>query len=176
MPALIHQLTGAPGQLAASSVACGARDAACASWDARQVTCPTCARACTCGPGTTPCPACRALDQVQGRLWNRQHGARQTTPPTGFTTEKAFQEWLRGLALAQGWTYYHTNDSRRSPSGFPDVLAVRGDRLVVAELKLPGKRPTAAQQQWLDALARVSQVTTHLWSPEDLETIREVLQ
>jgi hypothetical protein len=168
--ALIHQLTGTPGLLVASTVACGALDAAMASWDARQVTCAACQRPpCTCGPGTTPCPACRT--------WNRQHGARQTTPPTGLTTtEKAFQEAVRRLALDHGWLYYHVHDARKSPSGFPDVTLVRGDRLVVAELKMPGKHPTPAQRGWLDALRQVRAVQTHLWYPADLDTIMEVIR
>ena len=154
MPSLIHHLTGAPGDLPASTVACGARDAALGTWDARQVTCPACQRQCTCGPGTTPCPACRR--------WNARHGARQTTPPGPLTTEKAFQAWLRQAAQAQGWLYYHTTDSRASPSGFPDTVCVRDTRLVFAELKMPSKVPTAAQQRWLDALGPVTTTATYL--------------
>jgi hypothetical protein len=41
---------------------------------------------------------------------------------------------------------------------------------------MPGKRPTAAQQRWLDALARVQTVTTHLWTPDDWTEIDAVLR
>jgi hypothetical protein len=47
---------------------------------------------------------------------------------------------------------------------------------VFAELKMPGKRPTMAQQAWLDALAGVTQVQSAVWNPDDLETILEVLR
>jgi hypothetical protein len=167
MPAtLIHLLTSQ--NFTHASVQCGAH-ASHASVDPARVTCPAClGRQCSCGPATTPCPVCRA--------WNRQHGARQTTPPTGITAEKALQEAVRRLALDTGWMYYHVRDSRKSPAGYPDVTLVRGDRLLFAELKRPGKRPTEAQQQWLDALARVTQVSTFLWTPDEWGAIEEALR
>jgi hypothetical protein len=154
--AFLHRLTGPPAQLASSTVACGDRDAALALWDAT---------------GRDPaqlCPAC----------WggNGQHGARQTTPPGPITTEKAFQEAVRRLALDSSWMYYHTTDSRHSPSGYPDVTLVKGDRLLFAELKMPGKRPTMAQQAWLDALAGVTHVQACVWTPDDLEAMLGVLR
>lgn len=166
MPALIHLLTN-PGDLAASTVVCGARDAALATWDVPRVTCPQCLRPCTCGPARPVCPACRA--------WNAAHRGRPTHLPA-LKTEKAFQEAVRELATTHTWLYYHTQDARKSPAGFPDTVCVRGPQLVCAELKMPGKRPTPAQQQWLDALAQVTQVQTFLWFPADMDTILEVLR
>ena len=167
--ALIHQLTHHPGELTASAVVCGDPYAAVATWEAARVTCPGCRRPpCTCGPGTTPCPACRA--------WNRTQRARQTTPPGPLRTEKAFQEWLRQQAQAAGFLYYHPTDSRASPAGFPDTVCVRDTRLVVAELKMPGKDPTPAQQRWLTALRQVTTVETCLWYPDDMTQILAVLR
>jgi hypothetical protein len=163
----IHLLTGA-GQLHAAAVACGAADASLGSFDRARVSCPQCQRQCVCGPGTTPCPACR--------VWNARHGARQTTPPGPLKTEKAFQEAVRRLALAQDWLYYHVLDSRKSPPGYPDITLVRGERALFCELKMPGKQPTPAQQMWLDALAQVQTVSAHLWRPEDWLQIEERLR
>lgn len=178
-PVRMHRLMNPTGavDLTGWTVVCGARNAQHATWDATLVTCPACtgARApCTCGPGVPLCPACRA--------WNAAHRGRPTILDRGpgqalpaLRTEKQFQEAVRQLALQQGWLYYHTQDARKSPPGFPDLACVRGPTLLLAELKMPGKVPTAAQQAWLEALGQVTHVETHLWRPSDLESIVEKL-
>lgn len=55
-------------------------------------------------------------------------------------------------------TVFGTEHGWRSPvqgagRGFPDVLAIRGDRIIAAELKSDRGRLTDEQSQWLDALA-----------------------
>ena len=50
-------------------------------------------------------------------------------------SEAQFQKIVEGYAKVMGWLYYHTQDSRRSQPGFPDLVMLRGDRQVVAELK-----------------------------------------
>lgn len=168
MPSLIHALTGPPNDLTAATVVCGARDAARATWDQAQVTCPACQRGpCTCGPLVPVCPTCRASTAAQ-------RGSPTSRP--ALTTEKAFQEALRQLAKAEGWLYYHTTDSRKSPAGFMDVVAVRGATLLCAELKLPGTVPTLRQREWLQALGQVERVLVRLWHPDDWQEIEEVLR
>ena len=49
--------------------------------------------------------------------------------------ENVLQERVRQLLILHGWRHYHTYRSKRSPAGFPDECAVRGDRLLFAELK-----------------------------------------
>jgi hypothetical protein len=167
-PALIHRLTH-PGALTAATVACGDPRATLATWNVADVTCPACLSQCTCAPGVALCPACRT--------YNAAHGGRPTTlPPRPLTTEKAFQEAVRRLALDQGWLYYHVYNARNSPSGYPDLTVVKGERMVLSELKMPGKVPTAAQQMWLDALAQVQTVSTWVWTPADWGQIAEVLR
>lgn len=61
---------------------------------------------------------------------------------------------------------YHTHDSRRSPSGFPDWV-ITGKRTIYRELKREGKDPTGAQQDWLDALAAALDDAA-VWRPSDL--------
>lgn len=71
---------------------------------------------------------------------------------------------LRGvldLAAILGWKTLHIRPGRtshgwRTPiqgdgAGFPDILAVRGSRIVVAELKVARGTVTPAQLGWLDA-------------------------
>ena len=96
--------------------------------------------------------------------------------PRRFHREQHFQEALRRVAEGAGWLYYHTTNSRKSPEGFVDTVLVRGPQLLFAELKMPGKTPTAAQQRWLDALGSVRDVQTHLWYPADLAQALEVLR
>lgn len=105
------------------------------------------------------------------------------------------EESLLGRVMAyahmRGWRCSHdraTNARRRclacgtyrrgprNAPGLPDVLLLRRPRLVVAELKQQGKRPTPAQQRWLDEFAACG-VETYVWSTsaEDWQTILEVL-
>lgn len=60
--------------------------------------------------------------------------------------------------------------------GFPDVTAVRGPRLVVAELKVPGGTLTDGQTIWLNRMAAVPGVETYVWYPRDWDTVRATLR
>lgn len=84
-------------------------------------------------------------------------------------TEKALQEAIRQACAAWKLPYYHTHDSRHSPDGFPDTVIIAQHRLIIAELKREGNRPTAAQQRWLDAFAQVRTVETYCWCPRHLD-------
>lgn len=96
-------------------------------------------------------------------------------------SEADLREWIRTLARSTGWRLYFTHRSDRSPAGWPDVQLVRGDRLVLAELKRDlgpkggGPAPTDEQRGWLDALARVTRVDACLWRPADLDAIAATL-
>lgn len=72
-------------------------------------------------------------------------------------TEEGFQAAVIEYAQVRRWSLvYHTRDSRRSREGFPDLVLVRDERIVFAELKRDGKYPTDEQQLWLDGLDRVA--------------------
>lgn len=83
--------------------------------------------------------------------------------------ERDLQRQVIDLAELRGWRCYHTFDSRRSAPGFPDVMAVRGSRLLAVELKRESGRVTAEQQAWLDALA-LAGVEVHTWRPSDMSS------
>jgi len=85
-------------------------------------------------------------------------------------TEKQFQGQVQQLAQLCGWLCYHTWGSIHSPAGFPDLVLVRGSRLVFAELKAARGKLTAAQQQWLDAL-RQTAAEVYVWRPDDWDSI-----
>jgi hypothetical protein len=87
--------------------------------------------------------------------------------------EDDFTTQVRLLAEALGWIVYHTHDSRKSAPGFPDLVLVR-ERIVFAELKMPGKQATAEQAAWLHTLMRAG-AEVYLWVPEQWEEIGQVL-
>lgn len=67
---------------------------------------------------------------------------------------------------------YHTHDSRRSASGFPDLVIVfpRTGALIIAELKSADGAVSDDQRRWLDALRQGAQFAArevYLWRPED---------
>lgn len=91
-------------------------------------------------------------------------------------TERSFQAMVVELASIRGWLCYHTYDSRRSNPGFPDLVMVRGERLIFAELKSRLGRVTREQQLWHHALWAVPQVECYVWKPADWDYIEEVLK
>lgn len=95
-------------------------------------------------------------------------GLPQTAPI--YPTEKAFQSGVVQLAIRCGWMVYHTYDSRRCVPGFPDLILLRGNRQVVAELKIEPNKPTESQREWLAAFAATG-AETFIWYPSDWELI-----
>jgi hypothetical protein len=53
--------------------------------------------------------------------------------------------------------------------GLPDLVMVKDGKLAVWELKGPKGIVTPEQQEWLDALAKVSGVDVRVVRPADLE-------
>ena len=101
--------------------------------------------------------------------------------------EKDLREQIRTLTKIYGWRMAFTQYSLRSPKGFPDLVLVRGDRLIFAELKSQVGKTTPEQDGWLEALRAcrlgaqqyISQgveLEVYLWRPSDLERIAEVLR
>ena len=89
-------------------------------------------------------------------------------------TEKAFQATIIELATFLGWKSFHAFDSRRSAGGFPDLVLVRGGRLVFAELKKEGEQPRPDQVEWLTALERAG-VEVYVWTIADWAEIAATL-
>src|SRR5205085_6866881 len=70
--------------------------------------------------------------------------------PTDGCSEEEFQQWVTDRAKERGWKVYHTRDSRRSESGFPDLILCRGS-IIAAELKVKGRKRTKNQESWANA-------------------------
>jgi hypothetical protein len=92
-----------------------------------------------------------------------------TAPPEIYTSEAAFQAAIIKQARCWGWEdIYHTYDSRRSEPGFPDLIMLRRDRMLVWELKRSAReKPTPKQRKWLKAFQLIPSAEVRVYSPED---------
>ena len=98
--------------------------------------------------------------------------------------EKDFQRAVQDALSIFGWRWAHYRAARteqgwRTPlsgdPGLPDLISVRGERLLYAELKSARGRLGPGQGEWLAALAGAG-VETYLWRPQDWARIDEVLR
>lgn len=99
-------------------------------------------------------------------------------------TEAEWTAQVIALARLTGWRVVHFRPARtargwRTPvqgdgKGWPDLVLLRGQRLIAAELKTDTGRATAEQLAWLDAFALVG-AETYLWRPCDWEAVQQVL-
>ena len=104
---------------------------------------------------------------IQGRT---DRSGRQVAP----ISEAAWQRTVVDAARRLGWSVYHTFDSRRSASGFPDLVLVR-DRIIYVELKSAKGRQSAAQMAWAHALSAAG-AEVYLFRPDDWPEVEEVLR
>ena len=91
------------------------------------------------------------------------------------TSEKDFQKTVQKLATIKGWYWYHASMSMRDNAGFPDLVMVRRDRVVFAELKTEKGRVRKAQSAWLGALKDSGCVEVYLWRPRHIDEITSIL-
>jgi hypothetical protein len=132
----------------------------------------------------------RPRDGVRIGLKRPEHLRRPSVPrsPAGTAlrtilwekeTEAHFQGRVVMAAKVLGWKYvYHTFDSRRSPSGFPDLVMIHPKKLRLAfvELKSMHGRLTLAQKLWRTALCALSGVEYYTWKPSDWTELVEILK
>jgi len=100
-------------------------------------------------------------------------------------TEREFQRAVVELARLMGWRVHHTRPAltqrRRwltpiqGDAGFPDLVLCRPPRLILAELKRVGGKPTTEQLAWLEALQACAGVECYLWTPADWDAIVRML-
>ncbi|SRR6266496_2946438 len=88
--------------------------------------------------------------------------------------ERDFLQQVKDLAGFSGWLAYHTLDSRGSDQGFPDLVLIRGGRVVFAELKSEAGKPSQVQARWLLGLA-IAGAEVYLWRPRNWSQIEAVL-
>lgn len=100
--------------------------------------------------------------------------------------EKAWQEAVVELAETWlGWSWLHVYPGRfmkghRTPTagplgiGWPDLLLVRRERMVAAELKVGDRQATDDQKRVLSLLA-LAGCEVHVWRPSDWDALVQVL-
>lgn len=92
-------------------------------------------------------------------------------------SEAVFTSKVRTEAIAAGWLFYHTKDSRGSDRGFPDCVMVRSGRVVYAELKVGNNRPSPEQEAWLLQLSQTrGPAEVAIWYPSSWQAIKAVLR
>jgi hypothetical protein len=89
------------------------------------------------------------------------------SPLAAAMTERQLDEGIRSIADGLGLLRYHTFNSRKSPSGFPDLVLVGPRGVLFRELKRQSEKPTPAQEDWLRALREAGQ-DADVWRPADL--------
>jgi hypothetical protein len=106
------------------------------------------------------------------------------------TSEAAWQKQVENGAETLGWHIFHdaaTNRARkcrqcgaftpgpRNVKGFPDLLMLKGPRLVVAELKDEYGEVSEEQQRWLDWFRAIPGVEVYVWRPRDSDAVTRIL-
>ena len=100
----------------------------------------------------------------------RQQRQTATVPLTvGPDTEAALRARLCRVSHAHGWQHYHTHDSRKSDSGWPDDVWCRPGELLVMELKIRPRKPTQEQLVWISLLSTVPGVEARVIYPGEDE-------
>jgi hypothetical protein len=100
-------------------------------------------------------------------------------------SEADFMRQVTDLAEILGWSWAHFRPAEtargwRTPvsgplgKGFPDLVLVKGPRLIFAELKRDGGKLTPDQERVAIALGGAA--TTYVWHPVDFDMIAETLR
>lgn len=105
-------------------------------------------------------------------------------------SEAAFQAQVIAFAQLHKWRVAHFRKVRvqrkngqvywETPvaadgTGFPDLILVRGARLLVVELKVPPNKPSAEQIAWLGSFRGIAGLYVAVWTPDDWPTIEKEL-
>ena len=94
--------------------------------------------------------------------------------------EADFQITVISCAELHGWMVYHVVNARKNlrsktSVGFPDLVLVRGDRVIFAELKTEKGKVTPDQRIWFRALLDSGKVEVYLWRPSMWDQIVALL-
>lgn len=92
-------------------------------------------------------------------------------------SEAELQESVEETLDTFKWLWFHDEDPRRNNAGLPDLIAVRGGRLLMIELKRASGRVRPAQATWLGELEQTP-IEVYVWRPADWHagTIEDVLR
>lgn len=83
--------------------------------------------------------------------------------------------WFRPVRVQrEGGSVYYETPIGADGKGWLDLYMTRGERAVVAELKVGQNKVTPEQQEWI-AAHRATGVEVYVWTPQDQHEINEVL-
>lgn len=109
--------------------------------------------------------------------------ARQMASGTG-PTEAEFTRQVLELAKLHGWRTAHFRPGRTKSGwktavsgdgkGFPDLILLRREDMIVAELKVGRNKLTKEQTAWLMAFDNLCQV--YVWHPSHWREIEDILR
>jgi hypothetical protein len=102
-------------------------------------------------------------------------------------SEAAFQRVVIEYAQRRGWRVAHFRKAQNSRGvwrtpvagdgkGFPDLVLLRGERLIVAELKKDDAYPSPEQRAWLEAWRGIEGADVRVWRPRDWSEIESSLR
>lgn len=109
-----------------------------------------------------------------------------TGPLYAQISEKAFTAQVIALARHLGYLTAHfrpgmtkrgkwVTAGQGDSVGFPDIIAIRPGRAILAELKAAKGRVTPEQERWL-AVARSAKIEAYIWRPSDIDQIERILR
>lgn len=129
-------------------------------------------------PPAATAPAAFQAGQLTHELTELAHARRRPSRPDrrDRVTERELQFAVIECAQLLGYRVAHfrpaqTSKGWRTPveadgAGWPDLVLVRGPRLIFAELKSATGKLSPAQEEWKDTLERAGQ-TVYVWRPAD---------
>ena len=102
-------------------------------------------------------------------------------------SEKEFLEQVLALGKLYHWRCAHFRHAlqrdgkyltpvQADGAGFPDLVMVRDERVVWAELKSEKGRVSDRQLEWIKALAKAKQKEVYVWRPSQWEELEEILR
>lgn len=81
--------------------------------------------------------------------------------------EEELEEAVRGLCAVYRLSRYHTRNSRKSDSGWPDDVIAGPGGVLFRELKRQNQGPRPSQDHWLSVLSAAG-FDVDVWRPSDL--------
>jgi hypothetical protein len=100
-------------------------------------------------------------------------------------TEEEFTSQVLEYAKLRGWRTAHFRPARTAKGwrtavsgdgkGFPDLIMLRSERLLVAELKVGRNKGTHEQHAWIKAFSLITP-DAYFWYPEHWDSIEYILK
>ena len=110
-------------------------------------------------------------------------GTAGRTPGLPVVTESHLLEAVAAFAVVRGWLVHHDRPARtkdgwrtamQGHQGFPDLVLVRGGRLIFVELKAEKGRVSSTQERWIAELRTTGSLVC-VWRPSDWPEIERTL-